>query len=342
MKKLVTIAVPVYKRLDYLVDAIKSVAAQDYPHIELIVSDNGENGSKVRELVEHWYPRPFRFRQNPRTVPLPQHYNQLIEVATGDYFAFLDYDDMLSPNYVSELVRIMEARPDVAVGLARVEVVDIAGQYLRASSAQIPEFMSGPDFIRAWTDYGFESYATVLGRTAYIKEDGGHPNIPGGTHTDDAILIKLCLRGSVAISQRCSFRWRFSPVSFGWSMKCASLAEDTRQYLKFVDRDPALRRYAATEPQQWRAIKPHLSRLGWQTYLERWQGMYQEQTPFLQWVRGAFAMPWVPEYYRAVASTLRWGLHERAVRRVKKYWPRTPKANYAHGSGDDSQHRAES
>lgn len=337
MSKLVTIAVPVYKRLDYVVDALKSIAEQDYPNIELILSDNGENGTKVRELAEQYYPRPCRFRQNPRTVPLPQHYNQLIEAATGEYFAFLDYDDMLSPNYVSDLVRIMEARPDVAVALARVEVVDASGKFLRSSSDRIPEIMTGPDFIRTWTEYGFESYATVLGRTGYIKEDGGHPNIPGGTHTDDAILIKLCLRGAVAISQRSSFRWRYSPVSFGWSLKCASLAEDTRLYLKFLDEDPAIQRFAAKEPDQWAAIKPRLSRLGWQTYLERWQGMYQAQAPFLRWMQGGFAMPWIPEYYKGVGSTLRWGLHERAVRLAKKLWPVASKANYTHGAEDGSK-----
>lgn len=318
MNKVVTIALPVYKRLDYLVDALQSVAAQDYQHIELIVSDNGENGTHVRELAEKWYPRPFRFRQNPRTVPLPTHYNQLIDAATGDYFAFLDYDDMLSPNFVSDLVRILESHPEVAVALAKEEVVDASGRLLRVSSDRVPEFMTGPEFIRSWTRYGFESYSTVLGRTSYIREDGGHPEIPGGTHTDDAILIKLCLRGSVAISQRCSFRWRYSDVSFGWSLKVDSLAQDTCIYLKFLDEDPAVLRYAHREPAQWRVLKPHLARLGWQTYLERWDGMYRERVPFFQWVRGAFVLPYIPEYYKLAGSALWYGVRAKLILTLKR------------------------
>ena len=318
MNRVVTIALPVYKRLDYLVDALQSVAAQDYQNIELIVSDNGENGTRVKDLAEQWYPRPFRFRQNPHTVPLPNHYNQLIEAATGDYFAFLDYDDMLSPNYVSELVRILESHPEVSVALAQEEVVDSSGRVLRVSSDRIPEFMTGPAFIRSWTNYGFESYSTVLGRTAYIKEDGGHPNIPGGTHTDDAILIKLCLRGSVAISQRCSFRWRYSDVSFGWSLKISSLADDTRIYLRFLNHDPAVLRYAQREPVQWKEIKPVLARLGWQTYLERWDGMYRERVPFFQWVKGAFAMPYIAEYYRLAGSALWYGVRAMFILTLKR------------------------
>ncbi len=318
MSKLVTIALPVYKRLDYLVDALRSVAAQDYPNIELIVSDNGENGSAVRELAELHYPRPFRFRQNPTTVPLPQHYNQLIAAAGGDYFAFLDYDDMLSSNYVSDLVAVLDAHPEVSVALARVEVVDTSGNFLRLSSDEVPAFMPGPEFIRAWTKYGFESYSTVLGRTGYVKEDGGHPNIPGGTHTDDAILIKLCLRGNVAISSRSRFRWRYSPASFGWSLKCASLAEDTRAYLRFIDDDPAMRRYAMKEPREWQEIRPILRRLGWQTYLERWEGMYGVDAPVCRWVSGAFAMPYIPEYYSRVRVALYYGLRQRLILQAKR------------------------
>lgn len=318
MSKKVTIAIPVYKRLDYLVEALHSVAAQDYPDIEVIVSDNGENGTKVKDLAEQHYPRPFRFRQNPQTVPIPVHYNQLIAEATGEYFAFLDYDDMLSPNYVSDLVGILDSHPEVAVAMSREELVDENGKFLRASSDQIPEFMTGSEFIRSWTTYGFESYSTVLGRTSYIKEDGGHPNIPGGTHTDDAILIKLCLRGSIAISQRSSFRWRISPVSFGWSLKCTSLAGDTRIYLKFLEEDPAVLRFAKKDPATWQAIKPVLAQLGWGTYLERWEGMYRGQAPIFQWVKAAFAMPYIPEYYRFVWPALYYGVRERAFLAVKR------------------------
>jgi hypothetical protein len=202
--------------------------------------------------------------------------------------------------------------------MAREEMVDEGGRFLRGSSDRIPEFMTGPDFIRSWTTYGFESYSTVLGRTSYIKEDGGHPDIPGGTHTDDAILIKLCLRGSVAISQRSCFRWRISPVSFGWSLKCASLAEDTRRFLYFLDHDPAILRYAQREPQQWRALKPVLVRLGWQTYLHRWIGMYRDGASFLQWVKGGFALPFIPEYYRRVRSAIWYDLRGRVILAVKR------------------------
>ena len=60
---LVTIAVPVYKRMHFLPNALRSVAAQDYPNIELLVSDNGENGPELQDLVSEHYPRPFSLQR---------------------------------------------------------------------------------------------------------------------------------------------------------------------------------------------------------------------------------------------------------------------------------------
>ena len=57
MNKLVTVGIPIYKRLEYLPSVLKIVGWQDYPNVELIVSDNGMNGPAVREIVDRYYSR---------------------------------------------------------------------------------------------------------------------------------------------------------------------------------------------------------------------------------------------------------------------------------------------
>lgn len=49
MSRLVTIAIPVYRRLNYLPGVLSAVALQNYDEIELIVSDNGQNGTAVED-----------------------------------------------------------------------------------------------------------------------------------------------------------------------------------------------------------------------------------------------------------------------------------------------------
>jgi glycosyltransferase involved in cell wall biosynthesis len=63
MSKLVTVAVPVYKRLQYIPQVLEIIASQDYPNIELLISDNGMNGTAVQTLVNAHYAKSYRFRQ---------------------------------------------------------------------------------------------------------------------------------------------------------------------------------------------------------------------------------------------------------------------------------------
>lgn len=305
--KLVTIALPIYKRLDYLPHILEILAAQDYPDIELLVSDNGMNGTRVRELVEAHYSRPYRFRQNPATVDISRHFNQLVAEAAGEYLVMLCDDDEISSNYVSELVGSLERHPEAAVALARQEMFNKDGTIVRKSNENMPDALSGTDFIAAtWHDYAFgmEMVGTFLVRTEKLRACGGYPDFCRGTGIDNALLVKLILNSGIALNSRCAFRWRLDDVSYGWSVSAAELALACREFLDFLETDPIIRNYALAHPDQWQQSKQQLVRMTWVTYFGRWNNIYRERLPWLPWVRAAFAMPWIADYYQQVASML--------------------------------------
>jgi glycosyltransferase involved in cell wall biosynthesis len=304
MSRLVTIAIPVYRRLNYLPGVLSAVALQNYDEIELIVSDNGQNGTAVEEIVQQHYPRPYRFRQTEATVDLPSHYHQVLAEASGEYFLWLADDDSIGSTFVSELVALLEKYPDVAVAIARQEVVDTTGRVLRRSSEHVPERLSGEDFIEAWTASGYENYSTVLARTRDVRQCGGYGRFPSGTASDDALLIKLCLQGAVAFSTKCTFQYRWHESSYGFSMSPERLATDIKLFLKFLDTDPMIQVYASRFPERWRRLKRHRVQMMCDAYLARWKAMYRGRLSTRQWLRAAFAMPLIPRYYRALAAEL--------------------------------------
>ena len=304
---LVTIALPIYKRLEYLPHVLGIVAAQDYPDIELLVSDNGMNGTRVREIVEACYPRPYRFRQNPETVNISQHFNQLMGEARGEYFMILCDDDEISSNYVSELVASLELYPETSVAIARQEMLASNGSLVRKSSETMPPVLSGEEFISAtWHDYAFgmEMVGTFLARTEKLRNCGGYPDFCRGTGIDNALLLKLVLGRSVGLNSRCAFRWRLDDASFGWSVSAAELALASREFLNFLDTDPVIRQYAMARPEQWQRIRGTLVKMTWQTYLGRWDEIYRERLSWLRWVKSAFAMPLIADYYKMIARHL--------------------------------------
>lgn len=300
---LVTVAVPLYRRFRYVPGVLRSVAQQDYPHVDLLVSDNGENGREVRELVEEHAPPGHRFRRNDETVGIVDHFNQLVEAARGEYFVLLQDDDEINPEFLSVLIEVLESEPDVGAALARVERMDEEGRAVpRDAGEEPPKRMTGRDFVRLWCRGGrdFVCFATNLARTAEIRAAGGYPPFPKGTGVDNALLLKLVLGRRIAWEPDAVFRYRVYEESHGLSLPPRELARDLAEFLDFLDKDPDLREYASRHPEAWSEVRVDLERMTWGTYRHRWRTMYRDRLSPAEWVRAAFEMPWIPDYYGAV------------------------------------------
>jgi hypothetical protein len=191
--------------------------------------------------------------------------------------------------------------------LSRQEVIDESGVTLRRSSDNLPPLLSGPDFVKAaWQthQYKYEGFATYLARTEQIKACGGYPEFCKGLSHDNALLIKLCIDNYVALSSRCIFRFRIYESSHGATIGIEDVKQATRDFLRFLDCDPQIQQFALKQPLEWKRLKTIVERMNWEFYYERWSGMYRDRLSTFQWIKAAFALPFIPGYYMRVASTL--------------------------------------
>lgn len=109
---LVSVIIPTYNRAGLLKLAIDSVLAQTYPHIELIVVDDGSTDDTPR-MLEAYGDRIVVVRKANRGGTAAR--NSGIEVARGEYFNFMDHDDLMAPAKIEKQVAIMHARPEVGL-----------------------------------------------------------------------------------------------------------------------------------------------------------------------------------------------------------------------------------
>lgn len=305
--KLVTVGVPIYRRLEYIPNILRMIGGQEYPNVELFISDNGPNGTRIREMIEGKYSRPYRLRQNRSTVPLAEHFNQVIAEAKGEYILILNDDDEISDNYISSLVGQMERFPQATVAFGRQETITKDGVVMKSSVDRLPDILSGADFIRkVWDTYefGFRNVESFLTKTKLLQETGGYPNFARGNHSDDAAVIRVALGHHVVLSDKCVYRHRVHEGGFGWQASLAELAAATRDFLVWLYSDPTLRKFASAQPAEWKSLRELLSVMAWQTYLWRWRDLYRYRESRMEWVRGGFALPFIPGYYRAVAKVL--------------------------------------
>jgi len=110
---LVSIVTPSYNCAPFLADCIESILAQDYPRIEYIVMDGGSTDGTLSIL------RRYRDRiahiHSAGDSGQGEAINQGLQSAHGEIVAFLNADDVYLPGAVSEAVRSLTARPEIAV-----------------------------------------------------------------------------------------------------------------------------------------------------------------------------------------------------------------------------------
>lgn len=309
MTPLVTIAVPVYNRLTYVAGAVASVAAQTHTPIELLVSDNGQQGAALRDLVAASYPRPFVLRHNPRSVDIVTHYNQIIAAASGEYFVLLSDDDLISPSFVAELLGPLAADPGVAAALARVEAFSEDGERVLGSTDEKPlppAEMACIEFVRAWcaNRHKFISFTTMLARTAELRAVGGYPEMDRGNGFDNALLLKLAAGRRIAFNARATFHHRMHDTSLGKGAPVASLALASRQFLHFLDHDPQLLALRGSSPGEYAELRGLVTGMVYNTYLSRWRTLYRGRLSRAAWVRAGFALPPHRVYTRQVLAAI--------------------------------------
>ncbi len=106
----VSIIIPNYNHGDYLPQAIESALAQTYPHVEVIVVDDGSTDHSAQVLARYADRVRCIHQEN---AGLSAARNTGLGMARGDYIALLDADDMLEPDYLQTLVPVLEENPEI-------------------------------------------------------------------------------------------------------------------------------------------------------------------------------------------------------------------------------------
>jgi len=109
---LVSVILPTFNRAWTLKDAIDSVLSQDYPHIELIVIDDGSKDN-TQELLEVYENEITVLKQKNRGVSAAR--NAGIKNSTGEFIALLDSDDAWDKRKISCQVEFFRHNPKTLI-----------------------------------------------------------------------------------------------------------------------------------------------------------------------------------------------------------------------------------
>ena len=114
---LISILIPVYNAERYLERCLDSVLAQTYGSFEIVAIDDGSSDGSPAILDAYAQREPKRVRVEHRAnAGAAEARNRAIELARGEYVAFLDNDDWLDPDFLEQLASHVGEGADIVFG----------------------------------------------------------------------------------------------------------------------------------------------------------------------------------------------------------------------------------
>lgn len=164
----VSALVVTYNHGRYVAEAIESIYAQTYDDYELIVVDDGSTDDTA-ERMRRW-PR-VSYHYQPNQGPNAA-LNRALDLARGEYVAFLAADDAWMPDRLARQVPILDANPSVGLVYADALVADQDGRALCRFNQVYPAH-SGDVAAELFARYCFISSQTLLIRRSCFERLGG-------------------------------------------------------------------------------------------------------------------------------------------------------------------------
>lgn len=115
---LISVLMPVYQpRMEWLREAVESVRGQIYTHWELCIADDASPGREVREYLEGLAKEDSRIKVCFRSTNghIPAATNSALDLASGEFVALLDQDDLLRGHALACVAEAIAEHPEAAM-----------------------------------------------------------------------------------------------------------------------------------------------------------------------------------------------------------------------------------
>lgn len=124
----ISLGMPVYNGEQYLALALDALLAQTFTDFELIISDNAST-DRTEEICRAYAAkdsriRYYRQRQNQGGA---WNFNQVLHLATGEYFRWACHDDFCAPTLLERCVEVLDQEPEVVLCYPKTTVIDDVG-----------------------------------------------------------------------------------------------------------------------------------------------------------------------------------------------------------------------
>ena len=142
----VSVLIPTYNTKEkWLKESLQSILDQTFQDFEIIVLDDGSDHSPEAAVLSFHDDR-IKFYKNETNLGVGKTRNKLLDLATGEYIAFQDADDISDSTRLEKQVQFLDTNPDFS-GVSAGVVSTLSGtEKTNPPSPLILDFLGGCKF----------------------------------------------------------------------------------------------------------------------------------------------------------------------------------------------------
>ena len=144
---LVSVVMPSWNTAPFIGESIRSVLAQTYPNWELIIVDDCSTDD-TDAVVASFADERIRYFKNEHNLGAALTRNRALQEAQGEWIAFLDSDDLWTPDKLEKQIAFMKEN-DCPLSYTEYEKIDEEGEPLNV-------YVSGPDTVNRKRMYRYD------------------------------------------------------------------------------------------------------------------------------------------------------------------------------------------
>jgi glycosyltransferase involved in cell wall biosynthesis len=220
----ISVLMPVHRPpFSFLKKAIQSVIKQDYKNWQLCIIDDGSRDGKITSFLEKKSQHDSRiiFRTKVNSEGIAVATNCALDIASGEWIVFLDHDDLLAVNALSEIAKAISAKPSLKLIYSDEDKI-LPWFNLRYGAYYKPDW--SPDLLLC---QNYLCHLVAL-RTDLAKEIGGLRCGFDGAQDWDFLLraTERCESECIHHIPKVLYHWRSHWNSTAWSLKAKSHSID--------------------------------------------------------------------------------------------------------------------
>lgn len=217
---LVSICVPAFNGERTIAETLRSLLAQTYDNLEVVVCDNASTDRTV-DVVRSFSDSRLRLVLNESHVSAEGNFDRCLRLGRGRYRGIFHSDDVYEPTIIEKQVAFLEGHPDAAAVGTRMRLIRADGSFWRTQ--RLPRRFRGgcivgyADGLRQMLRTGsFVVTPSVLARSKVYDGLGPWDRAGFGSAADVDVWLRIMRLGGLGLIDEPLVNYRWGPQSFSF------------------------------------------------------------------------------------------------------------------------------